>query len=41
MIHLSKAGKMPCRSWSLQAGSTCPGSIDPKTKKPVDVCAGC
>lgn len=41
MVNLSKAGKMPCRSWSLQAGSTCPGSIDPKTKKPVDVCSGC
>lgn len=41
MVHLSKAGKMPCRSWSLQAGSTCPGSIHPKTKQPVPVCAGC
>lgn len=41
MLHLTKAGKMPCRSWSLQAGSTCPGSIDPKTKQPVEVCAGC
>ena len=41
MVNLSKAGKMPCRSWSLQAGSTCPGSIDPKTKQPVAVCAGC
>jgi hypothetical protein len=41
MLHLSKAGKMPCRSWSLQAGSTCPGSIDPKTKQPVEVCSGC
>jgi len=41
MIHMSKAGKMPCRSWSLQAGATCPGSIDSKTKKPVEVCSGC
>ena len=24
MIKLSKAGKMPCRSWSLQAIDTCP-----------------
>lgn len=24
----SKAGKMPCRSWSLQAGATCPGAKD-------------
>jgi hypothetical protein len=32
---------MPCKSWSLQAGETCPGSIDPATKKPVAVCAGC
>ena len=32
---------MPCKSWSLQAGDTCPGSIDKKTKQPVAVCAGC
>jgi hypothetical protein len=41
MVTLSKAAKMPCKSWSLQAGSTCPGSIDPSTKLPVAVCAGC
>ena len=27
MLKLSRAGKMPCRSWSLQALETCPGSI--------------
>ena len=41
MIVLSKASKMPAKSWSLQAGSTCPGSIDPVTKQPLPVCAGC
>lgn len=41
MINLSKASKMPAKSWSLQAGSTCPGSIDPITKQPLPVCAGC
>ena len=41
MINLSKASKMPAKSWSLQAGSTCPGSIDPFTKQPLPVCAGC
>ena len=40
-VVLSKASKMPCKSWSLQAGTTCPGSIDSITKKPVAVCAGC
>lgn len=40
-VTLSKTSKIPCKSWSLQAGSTCPGSIDPTTKKPVAVCAGC
>lgn len=37
----SKAGKMPCRSWSLEAQTTCPGSIDPDTKKLVPACQGC
>ena len=41
MIKLSKASKMPAKSWSLQARKTCPGSIDPVTKAPVEVCAGC
>ena len=40
-VKLSKAGKMPCKSWSLEAGSTCPGSIDPLTKKPVTLCSQC
>jgi len=40
-VKLSNPSKMPCKSWSLQAGETCPGSIDPTTKKPVEVCAGC
>jgi hypothetical protein len=38
---LSKAGKMPCRSWSLEAKNTCPGSIDTNTKELVDACKGC
>ena len=37
----SKAGKMPCRSWSLIARDTCPGSIDQKTKELVPACQGC
>jgi len=41
MVALSKASKMPAKSWSLQAGSTCPGSIDPTTKTVLPVCAGC
>ena len=41
MLNLSKAGKMPSKSWSLQAGETCPGSIDKVTKEPLPVCAGC
>jgi hypothetical protein len=39
-IRLSKAGKMPCRSWSLQALTTCPGSIGDKGTL-VDACKGC
>jgi len=41
MLKLSNAGKMPCKSWSLQARTTCPGSIDLKTKELVDPCKGC
>jgi hypothetical protein len=39
-IKLSKASKMPCPSWSLQAIDTCPGSkgLDGNL---VPVCAGC
>ena len=40
-IKLSAASKMPCKSWSLQAKETCPGSIDPITKKLVPSCDGC
>ena len=32
---ISKASKMPCRSWSLEAGATCPGSKDDPA------CEGC
>lgn len=41
MVALSKPSKMPCKSWSLQAGETCPASIDPITKTVLPVCAGC
>lgn len=41
MLKLSKAGKMPCMSWSLQAIETCPGSIDPSTGGLVPACQGC
>lgn len=40
MIKLSKASKMPCRSWSLQAIDTCPASRD-ETGNLVPACAGC
>tara|TARA_R100000808_G_scaffold23071_1_gene50729 strand:+ start:3146 stop:3793 length:648 start_codon:yes stop_codon:yes gene_type:complete len=40
MLKLSKAGKMPCRSWSLQALETCPGSIG-NDGELVDACKGC
>jgi len=40
-ILLSKASKMPGKSWSLQAGDTCPGSINPVTKEVIEVCADC
>jgi hypothetical protein len=32
---------MPGKSWSLQAGDTCPGSINPLTKEVIEVCADC
>jgi hypothetical protein len=41
LVKLSKTSKLKAKSWSLEAGSTCPGSIDPKTKLPLPVCAGC
>lgn len=40
-ILLSKASKMPGKSWSLQAGDTCPGSINPVTKEVIEVCSDC
>ncbi len=40
MIKLSKAGKMPCRSWSLEALETCPASKN-KDGSLVDACKGC
>ena len=40
MIKLSQASKMPCRSWSLQALTTCPGSKDANGLL-VAACAGC
>jgi hypothetical protein len=40
MIKLSKASKMPCRSWSLQALVTCPASRDANGDL-VPACAGC
>jgi hypothetical protein len=41
MLKLAKTSKMPCKSWSLQALETCPGSIDPITSNLVDACTGC
>ncbi len=40
MIKLSKAGKMPCRSWSLQALETCKGAYD-MNGEVVEACKGC
>lgn len=37
---LSKPGKMPCKTWSLQAIDTCPGARKPGGGL-VDACAGC
>ena len=46
MIKLSKTSKMPrkCKSWSLEALKTCPGSIKEVVKgviELVDACKGC
>ena len=46
MIKLSKTSKMPrkCKSWSLEALKTCPGSIKSVIKgiiELVDACKGC
>jgi hypothetical protein len=40
MIKLSKASKMPSRSWSLQALDTCPASRKADGSL-VDACSGC
>jgi hypothetical protein len=40
MIKLSKASKMPCRSWSLEAISTCPASKNSNGEL-VPACQGC
>ena len=40
MLKLSKASKMPCKSWSLQALDTCPASKN-KDGSLVDACKGC
>ena len=39
-LGLSKASKMPCRSWSLEAFTTCAGAIDSDGNE-VDACKGC
>lgn len=44
MIKYSKASKMPCYSWSLQALDTCPGSFHTNSlgeQELVDACKGC
>ncbi len=40
MIKLSDTSKMPCKSWSLTALDTCPGSRDAQGEV-VEVCQGC
>ena len=40
MLKLSNAGKMPCKSWSLEALDTCAGSMDQHGDL-VPVCADC
>lgn len=41
-INISKTSKLDgVRSWSLEARTTCPGSIDPETGDLVAACAGC
>lgn len=40
-VKLSKTSKMPCKSWSLEARATCPGSRDPSSGEPWPVCAQC
>lgn len=40
-VKLSKTSKLNAKSWSLQAGNTCPGSIDPVSRETLPVCSGC
>lgn len=41
-VKLSNPGKMPCKSWSLQAIDTCPGSVDKSHHSGlVPACRGC
>jgi hypothetical protein len=40
VTHLNKNSKMPCRSFDLQAGETCPGSFN-SDGSVADVCKGC
>lgn len=40
MIKLSETSKLGCKSWSLQAIETCPGSIG-KDGELVEACKGC
>jgi len=40
MLKLSATGKMPCKSWSLEAGETCPGSYN-RDGTLVDACSAC
>lgn len=40
MIRLSETGKMPCKSWGLQAWASCPGARGPDGK-PVEICKAC
>ena len=40
MIKLSQTSKMPCKSWSLPALTTCPGRRNSDGTK-VEVCQGC
>lgn len=41
MLKISQTDKLRARSWSLEALTTCPGSVDLLTGMLVDPCAGC
>lgn len=41
VVKLSQTSKMGCSSFSLAAGSSCPGSIDLATKEVSEVCKFC